>query len=51
MSDKLKGKKWDGKSRLPDDSYRKNWEEIFGTKKEKESDDEHEDYLKSLKNM
>ena len=25
-----KGRKWDGVSRVPDDTYRKNWEEIFG---------------------
>jgi len=27
-----KGRKWDGVSRIPDDTYRKNWEAIFGKK-------------------
>jgi len=36
-----KGRKWDGVSRVPDDTYRKNWEEIFGKNKKqhKEKDD------------
>ncbi len=25
--------KWDGKSRVTNETYRKNWEDIFGTKK------------------
>ena len=29
MSKKPKGKKWDGKSRVSNDLYRKNWDEIF----------------------
>ena len=28
-----KGRKWDGKSRIPDDTYRNNWNDIFGSKK------------------
>ena len=37
MSKKAKGKKWDGKSRVSTDLYRKRWDEIFkkNTKKEK----------------
>ena len=27
--DKSKGRKWDGKSRVSNDLYRKNWDEIF----------------------
>lgn len=27
-----RGRKWDGVSRIPDDTYRKNWEDIFGKK-------------------
>ena len=27
--DKSKGRKWDGKSRVSTDLYRKNWDEIF----------------------
>ena len=30
MSKKEKGKKWDGKSRVSNDLYRKNFEIIFG---------------------
>ena len=32
MSKKEKGKKWDGKSRVSNDLYRKNFEIIFGKK-------------------
>ena len=32
MSKKEHGRKWDGKSRIPDDTYRKNWNDIFGKK-------------------
>ncbi len=37
MSKKTKGRKWDGKSRVSTDLYRKRWDEIFkkNTKKEK----------------
>lgn len=34
MSKKEKGRKWDGKSRVSNDNYRKRWNEIFGKKKE-----------------
>ena len=30
-----KGRRWDGRSRIPDDTYRKNWEDIFNCTKEK----------------
>ena len=29
MSTNSKGRKWDGKSRVSNDKYRKNWDEIF----------------------
>ena len=32
MSKKEKGRKWDGKSRVSNDLYRKNFETIFGKK-------------------
>ena len=32
MSQKEKGRKWDGKSRVSNDLYRKNFNEIFGVK-------------------
>ena len=32
MSKKAKGKKWDGKSRVSTDLYRKRWDEIFKKK-------------------
>ena len=35
MADREKGRKWDGRSRIPDDTYRKNWEDIFNCTKEK----------------
>tara|TARA_R110000764_G_scaffold1882_1_gene8217 strand:+ start:211 stop:432 length:222 start_codon:yes stop_codon:yes gene_type:complete len=34
MADKEHGRKWDGVSRIPDDTYRKNWNDIFGKKKQ-----------------
>ena len=36
MSKKAKGKKWDGKSRISNDLYRKRWNEIFKKKSKKE---------------
>ena len=33
-----KGRKWDGRSRPPSDLYKKNFDEIFGKKEEKEND-------------
>tara|TARA_Y100001951_G_scaffold3232_1_gene2191 strand:- start:257 stop:415 length:159 start_codon:yes stop_codon:yes gene_type:complete len=34
----IKGKKWDGISRLPNELYKKNWNKIFA--KEEKKDDE-----------
>ena len=36
------GKTWDGKSRPVDNTYRQNYNEIFGNKKEKEQDKDPE---------
>ena len=33
---KEKGRQWDGKSRISNDTYRKRWEEIFKKEKSKE---------------
>ena len=38
MADKEYGRKWDGKSRIPDDTYRQNWNNIFGKKEKTESE-------------
>jgi len=38
MAAKSKGFKWDGKTRISNDTYRKNFNKIFKTK-EKEQDD------------
>ena len=43
-----KGRKYDGKSRPPNEIYSKRWEEIFGSKKEELEPDDQE-YLDSLK--
>jgi hypothetical protein len=43
-----KGRKYDGKSRPPNELYSKRWEEIFGSKKEELEPDDQE-YLDSLK--
>jgi hypothetical protein len=57
---KSKGKKWDGKSRIVNDLYRKNFDEIFKKKKEQadmqvdniemEKLAEEQQYLEELKN-
>ena len=44
---KNKGRKWDGKSRVSNDVYRKNYDEIFGKKEQDELD---ESYKQSLRN-
>ena len=49
MSKRERGRKWDGKSRIPDDTYRKNWNDIFGKKEEEELDPETQEYVDSLK--
>ena len=33
----LRGRKWDGRSRLPNDLYKKNWDKVFGKKEEKKN--------------
>ena len=38
MADKEHGRKWDGVSRIPDDTYRKNWNNIFGEREKTESE-------------
>ena len=63
MSKKEKGQKWDGKSRVSTDLYRKRWKDIFGKDSDlfnKVTDDnaesvvhgklsEEEEYLEELK--
>ena len=39
MSKKEKGRKWDGKSRVSNDLYRKNFETIFGKKIDKNKEE------------
>lgn len=45
---KQTGRKWDGKSRISNDTYRKRWNEIFKDKEE-EMDSEDVEYLEELK--
>jgi hypothetical protein len=47
MDKKEKGRKWDGKSRVSNEVYRKNFDEIFG---KKEQDELNESYKQSLRN-
>ena len=58
---KESGRKWDGKSRISNDVYRKRWDEIFKKPKttselliegyeEEQRMNEDEEYLESLKN-
>tara|TARA_R100001129_G_C5164374_1_gene202892 strand:+ start:154 stop:375 length:222 start_codon:yes stop_codon:yes gene_type:complete len=46
-TEKNKGTKWDGKSRVSNDLYRKRHEEIFGKRQEEEL---KESYKQSLRN-
>jgi hypothetical protein len=48
-TEKNKGTKWDGKSRVSNDLYRRRHEEIFGKKTEDEIEKENEEYVKELK--
>jgi len=45
---KDKGRKWDGKSRVSTDLYRKRHEEIFGKKTPEDIEEENEEYVKEL---
>jgi hypothetical protein len=45
-ANKSKGRKWDGKSRVSNDLYRKNYDDIF----KKEQDELKESYEQSKKN-
>ena len=45
-ANKSKGRKWDGKSRVSTDLYRKNYDDIF----KKEQDELNESYKQSLRN-
>jgi len=50
---KNKGKKWDGKSRVSNDLYRKRYDEIFGSinrGSQEEIDKDTEEYLEEIKN-
>jgi hypothetical protein len=38
MSKKETGRKWDGRSRVSNDIYRKRYDEIFGKKKKKDTE-------------
>ena len=48
MSKKEKGRKGDGKSRIPTDLYRKRWEEIFKKKTKKEKLDDTKKFLEEI---
>ena len=48
MTVKNKGRKWDGKSRVSNDLYRKSWEEIFKKKTKKEKLDNTKKLLEEI---
>ena len=57
MDKKEKGRKWDGKSRVSNNTYRKNWDDIFKKRVMegedpfmKEQDELKESYKQSLRN-
>ena len=48
-ADKSKGQKWDGKSRVSNDLYRKNFDEIFGKKEQDKLKESYEQSKKAKK--
>ena len=48
MSRRNKGTKWDGKSRISTDLYRKRWDEIFKKKTKKEKLDKTKKFLEEI---
>ena len=46
---KPKSKQWDGISRPSNDTYAKNWHDIFGKKEEEELAESHKQSLKNRK--
>jgi len=48
-ADKSKGLKWDGKSRVSNDLYRKNFDEIFGKKEQDELKESYEQSKRAKK--
>ena len=48
-ADKSKGRKWDGKSRVSTDLYRKRYDEIFGKKEQDELKESYDQSLRSKK--
>ena len=49
MSKKSKGQKWDGKSRVSNDLYRKRYDEIFGKKEQDELKESYEQSKRAKK--
>ena len=41
--------KWDGKSRISNDTYRERWEEIYGQKEQEELKESYEQSLRNKK--
>ena len=46
-----KGKKWDGLSRISSDEYKKNWNDIFKTKKETKESSEPKTRLEQMEQL
>jgi len=46
--EKEKGKKWDGRSRVSSNEYKKNWNDIFKTKKETKKTSEPETRMEQM---
>jgi len=46
---KPKGRQWDGISRPSNDTYAKNWQDIFGKKEIDELEESHKQSLKNRK--
>ena len=46
--EKEKGRKWDGRSRVSSNEYKKNWNDIFKTKKETKKSSEPKTRLEQM---
>ena len=45
------GRKWDGRSRVSNDQYKKNWNDIFKTKKETKKSSEPKTRLEQMEQL
>ncbi len=49
--EKEKGKKWDGRSRISSNEYKKNWDDIFKVKKETKKSSEPKTRMEQMEQL